>query len=145
MSKKCGGFGLNGIQLKWIIGTHSNWRNQNLGSHFGATRKTALPIQPIYGKNWPNGLNWQCWLAGSSKTAPRILISSIAMGADYSFELISIETNALRFIGHNNSFLSGVSKDPLSDGDVAFLLCFWPKEKNVCLNSYYSQNHLWNS
>ena len=37
-----------------------------------------------------NKLNWLCCLAGSSKTAPRILILSIAMGADYSFELISI-------------------------------------------------------
>ena len=39
-----------------------------------------------------NGLDWQCCFAGSSKTAPRILIFSIAMGADYSFELNSIET-----------------------------------------------------
>ena len=41
-------------------------------------------------KNGPNGLNWQCCLAGSSKTAPTILIFSIAMGAGYSFELIYI-------------------------------------------------------
>ena len=34
-----------------------------------------------------NGLDWQCYLAGSSKMAPRILISSIAIGADYSYEL----------------------------------------------------------
>ena len=34
-----------------------------------------------------NGLNWQCYLAGSSKTAPRILIFSIAIGADYSYEM----------------------------------------------------------
>ena len=40
--------------------------------------------------------------------APRILIVSIAMGADYSFELISIETYALQFIGHNNFFLDSV-------------------------------------
>ena len=33
------------------------------------------------------GLNWQCYLAGSSKTAPRILIFSIAIGADYSYEV----------------------------------------------------------
>ena len=33
-----------------------------------------LPIQPIHLENGPNGLNWQCCLAGSSKTAPRILI-----------------------------------------------------------------------
>jgi hypothetical protein len=36
------------------------------------------------------GVEWQCDLAGSSKTAPRIFIFSIAMGADYSFELIYI-------------------------------------------------------
>jgi hypothetical protein len=33
-------------------------------------------------------IGWQCCLAGSSKTAPTILIFSIAMGDDYSFELI---------------------------------------------------------
>ena len=33
-----------------------------------------LPIQPIHLGNGPNGLYWQCCLAGSSKTAPRILI-----------------------------------------------------------------------
>ena len=43
-------------------------------------------------KNGPNGLNWQWCLAGNSKTALRILIFSIVMGAYYSFELISIET-----------------------------------------------------
>ena len=37
-----------------------------------------------------NGLNWQCYLTDSSKTAPTILIFSIAIGADYSFELIYI-------------------------------------------------------
>ena len=45
-----------------------------------------MPIKPIYRKNGPNGLNWQCSLAGSSKRVPKILIFSIAMGADYSFE-----------------------------------------------------------
>jgi hypothetical protein len=54
-------------------------------SHFGATCKTALPIQPNYRKNGPNGLNWQAGLAGSSKTAPMTLIFSIAMGAKPSF------------------------------------------------------------
>ena len=39
-----------------------------------------------------NGLDWHCFFAGCSKTAPRILILSIAMGADYSFELNSIKT-----------------------------------------------------
>ena len=36
------------------------------------------PFGPIFEVN---GLDWQCYLAGSSKTAPRILTFSIAMGA----------------------------------------------------------------
>ena len=69
-----------------------------LGVRFGATCQTALPIQPIYSKNGPKGLNWHCSLAGSSKTAPKILIFSVVMGADYSFELNSIETYAPQFL-----------------------------------------------
>jgi hypothetical protein len=68
-----------------------------------------LSIQPIHLKNGPNGLNWQSCLAGSSKMVPRILIFSTAMGADYSFELISIETYAPQFIGPNKFFLGSVS------------------------------------
>ena len=45
------------------------------------------PFGPIFEVN---GLDWHCFLATTSKTAPRILILSIAMGADYSFEPISI-------------------------------------------------------
>jgi hypothetical protein len=33
MSKKLEGLGLNGIKLKWIIGTYGNWKNQNPGGH----------------------------------------------------------------------------------------------------------------
>ena len=40
------------------------------------------PFGPLYEVN---GLDWQCYLAGSSKTAPRILIFSMAMGAKPSF------------------------------------------------------------
>ena len=74
----------------------------------------ALPIQPIHRENGPNWLNWQCCLAGNSKTALRILIFSIAMGADYSFELISIETYAPQFIGHNKIFLGSVNNQTLA-------------------------------
>ena len=73
-----------------------------------AIGKTAVPIQPI----WPifvvDRLNWQCCLAGSSKTAPRILIFSMAKGADYSSELIFNETRAPQFNGRNKSFLASV-------------------------------------
>ena len=47
----------------------------------------ALPSQPIcliFAVDW---LLWRVYLAGSSKTAPRILIFSILMNADYSSKL----------------------------------------------------------
>ena len=53
--------------------------------------------------------------AGSSKTAPRILIFSIAMDADYSFEVKNIEIWAPAFFKHNNSFLATVeSRDSVN-------------------------------
>ena len=88
--KKIRGLADNWIKLSWVISTHGNWKNQNLGSHFGATSKTALPMQPIHLKNEANRLDRQGCLDGSSKTALRNLIFSIAMGADYSLELYCI-------------------------------------------------------
>ena len=64
-----------------------------------------LPIQPIHHINGPNWLYWQCCLAG------RILIFSTTMGADYSIELISIETYCPQIIGHNKNFLGSVGTD----------------------------------
>ena len=49
------------------------------------------PIWPIFEVN---GLDWHCFLAGNSKTAPRILIFSIAMDADISFYVKFIATEA---------------------------------------------------
>ena len=46
-----------------------------------------------------NGLDWQCCLAGSSKTAPRIFIFfSIVMSAECLSYLKSIETYAREFL-----------------------------------------------
>ena len=59
-----------------------------------------------FGPNWPN---WQCCLAGSSKTAPRILIFSIVLGAEYSSYLKSIVSYAPAFLGYNNLVLAIVS------------------------------------
>ena len=85
-------------------------KNKNPGRRFGATSWTAVPIQPI----WPifevNGLDWHSCLAGSSKTAPRILIFSIAMVADYSFDVKNLDTWATAFFKHNNSFIATVKK-----------------------------------
>ena len=96
---------------------------------------------PIYQEIGQNGLNWQCCLAGSSKTAPRILIFSIAMGADYSFKLIFIVHWVPQFIGHNKIFLCSVmcllpgllfpmSKDPLLYGSLPRKLTRFPHHQH---------------
>ena len=90
-----------------------------------------LPIQSIHQENGPNGLNWQCYLAGSSKTAPRILIFSMAMGADYTFELISIKTCAPQFKWHNKSFPGSVPKHGRKT-DI-----FDPLRPSSCPRSYW--------
>ena len=55
------------------------------------------------GPNWPN---WQCCLAGSSKTAPRILIFSIAMDVDNSFYVKFIATYVPTFFWYIISVLA---------------------------------------
>ena len=55
-----------------------------------------------------NGLSWHCCVAGSSKTVPRILISSIAIGASYSYEVKNSEIWVPAFFKHNNSFKAPV-------------------------------------
>ena len=67
-----------------------------------------MKILPIYLKIGPNWQNRQCCLAGSSKTAHRILIFSIPMAADYSFYVKPIAPYAPTFLGYNNS----VHSDP---------------------------------
>ena len=73
----------------------------------------AVPIQPIYLKIGPNWPNRQCYLAGSSKMAPRILIFSIAMDAHNSFYVKFIATEEPTFLGYIIQVLTMVSNhDP---------------------------------
>ena len=65
------------------------------------------PFGPLYEVN---GLDWQCCLAGSSKTAPRILIFSIAIGANYSFDIKSGFSIAPAFSLHNNFDIASVQR-----------------------------------
>ena len=76
---------------------------------------------------WPNfevnGLDWLCCLAGSSKTAPRIFIFSIVLGAEYLFYVKSIETYTRALLTLNI----------LSIGTVFFLLQNWICLKKISL------------
>ena len=67
-----------------------------------ARQLTPVPIQPVYLKNGPNGLNWQCCLAGSSKAAPRIFIF-----IQLPFIMCEIHCcYAPTVLGYNNSVLA---------------------------------------
>ena len=104
MSKKLGGLGLNGIKLKWIIGTHGNWKKiKILGAVLELPARQHCQSSPFILKNGPNWPNWRCRLAGSSKMAPRISIFSIVLGAEYSFY---VKSNVPQFFGYNNSVLA---------------------------------------
>ena len=60
-----------------------------LGAVLELTAKQHWQISPFGPLFEVNELDWQCYLAVSSKTVPRILILSIAIGADYSFDIKS--------------------------------------------------------
>ena len=45
-----------------------------------------------------NGLDWQCYLAGSSKRAPRIFIFKIVLGAENLSHIKFIETHVRPFL-----------------------------------------------
>ena len=77
-------------------------------SHHLIDQVSDVPSIIFYLKIGPNWPNWQCCLAGSSKTAPRILIFSTAMGAKPSFYMKFIATYAPAFFGYNNPVLARV-------------------------------------
>ena len=62
-----------------------------LGAILELPAKLHCPFSPFGPLIVVNGLDWHCFFASSSKTAPGILISKIFV-ADYSFDLTSIET-----------------------------------------------------
>ena len=99
---KYGGIGSNGFDTKWIFGTHCNWKK----------RKSWEPFWSCQLNTTANSAHLAHFggVAGSSKTAGRILIFSIAMVADYSFELISIAHWVPQFFMHNKSILNGVNQ-----------------------------------
>ena len=79
-----------------------------LGAILELPVKQHCQSSPFTSKLGPNRPNWQCCLTGSSKRAPRILIFSIAMGADYSFYLKFITTRGPTFFGYIISVLTSV-------------------------------------
>ena len=83
-----------------------------------------MPIQPIYLKIGPNWPNWQCCLAGGSKTAPRIFIFSIVLGAEYLSYAKSIATYAPTFFGYIISILASVY-GPLQQSKIAIRASYY--------------------
>ena len=87
----------NYVNNRWKV--HSAQRCQS------SFRWIVLWIQPNYLKIGPNWPNQQCCLAGSSQDFD---FFSIAMGANYSFYVLSIATCASTFFGYIISVLAKV-------------------------------------
>ena len=68
-----------------------------------------MPIGPIWPNSEEKGQDWQCCLASSSKTAPRIFIFSIVLGAEYLSYVKSIQTHARAFFPLNISTVGSVN------------------------------------
>ena len=79
-----------------------------LGAVLELPAKQHCQSSPFTSEVGTNGLNWQCYLAGSSKTAPRILIFSIVIGANYSFDIKSGFSIAPAFSLYNNFDIASV-------------------------------------
>ena len=75
-----GGLGTNEFHIKWSFAPMAVEKIKIQGAIF---EQPSLPIQPILPDFLINGPDWQCFLAGSSNTAPRILIFLIVLGAEY--------------------------------------------------------------
>ena len=89
--------GLNDFHIKWIISTHWIKKMKILGAVLELPAKQHCR----FGQFGPNGLDWHHCLAGNSKTAPRIFIFLIVLGAEYSSYVKSIETHACAFLTLN--------------------------------------------
>ena len=78
-------------------GHWSQWVSRKMYNQHPLQLKKSNSWEPF----WPDfeviGLDLQCCLAGSSKTAPRIFIFSIVLGAEYLSYVKSIETYATHF------------------------------------------------
>ena len=86
--------------------------------------------------------NWAIWaelavlLAGSSKMAPRILIFSIAVVADYLFYVKSIATYAPTFFGYNHSIIAIV-------GHLCIGIRWMYRKLLLCLNTHLLSHNGW--
>jgi hypothetical protein len=85
-------------------------KKQNPGGRLELPVKQHCQFSPFGPIFEVNGLD-SASLASSSKTYPRILIFSIAIGADYSYEMKNNEIWAPAIFKHNNSFIATVIED----------------------------------
>ena len=83
-------------EIKWIIGIHGNWKKIKILGALFELNSTANPAHLPQNR------------AKLAKTAPRILIFSIAMDADNSFYVKFIATEAPTFFGYIISVLASV-------------------------------------
>ena len=119
---------MRGHGSQWFSNRIINWRPLQLKKKIFLYLPTwelfwsyrELPIWPTWPNFEVNGLDWQCCIAGSSKTAPRIFIFSIVLGAECLSYLKSIETHARAFSRLISDGISGVTRVSIVPGLFQF-------------------------
>ena len=84
-----------------------------LGAVLKLPAKQHCQFSPFGPTSEVNRLVWQCCLAGSSKTAPRILNFSIVLGAENLSFMKSTETHARAFLTLNILSIGNVGRNAL--------------------------------
>ena len=104
MSNKLGHWIDNGKKLKWIIGTHGNWRNQNSGAilELPAKQHYQLTYSP---RKWAKWAELAMLFSLQLQNGPHDFDFFNCHGANYSFELISSVHWIPQFFMHNKSIL----------------------------------------
>ena len=89
--------------------------NEIIFKRYAESLKIAQPIQPNLGEK---GLDWLCYLAGNSQTAPTNFFQTFSIYFKDDFIKNPQTTIALPFLTHNISAIGGV----LSLAHIKFIL-----------------------
>ena len=87
MLEKCWRLDVNFFHIKRIVSNHGNWKIKILGAIFELPSKQHCQFSSFGPISEITGLDWHCFLDGSSKTAPGFWFFSTAIGADYLYEV----------------------------------------------------------
>ena len=134
MHEKCRRPDINGLQLTWQLKKSKSW-----GPFWSYQLHSTAYLANLARPNFEvNGLDLQCCLACSSRTAPMIFIFSIVLGAKYSSHVKANETHAGAILTLNILSIGNVQRGLL----VVWRFCnVWSVTRKATLGSFFCLIH----